>query len=85
MIIGIGYLAMGLLLFWVGWNHWRYRKEETISLLEAGMLKATGVEPLPPKRLDWLLKYLQAILGFILGSFFAFIGAVAILNELEIL
>ncbi|QCB53121.1 hypothetical protein E5675_00785 [Sphingopyxis sp. PAMC25046] len=85
MIVGIGYLAIGMLLFWVGWNHWRYRKEETISLLEAGILKATGVEPLPPKRLDWLIKHLQAILGFMLGPFFAFLGIIVILSELELL
>ena len=85
VIAGIGYLAMGLLLLWVGWNHWRYRKEETISILRAAIVKATGEEPLPTTRIDWFLKYLQAILGFILGPIFAFLGIIVILGELEML
>ena len=85
MIAGIGYLVIGLLLFWVGWNHWGYRKEETISILEAAIVNATGEEPLPTTRLDWLLKYIQAILGFILGPVFALLGVIVILGELEML
>lgn len=82
---GLLALAMGLLLFWAGWNHWRYRRQETIGVLERMILNAAGEEPQPLTRLDWFLKYLQAILGFVLGSFFTFIGVVVILNELEIL
>ena len=85
MTTGLIALAMGLLLLSVGWNHWRYRKQETVGLLEAAVLDAMGEEPLPLTRLDWFLKHLQAFLGFVLGSFFAVLGGVIILHELEIL
>ncbi len=85
MIAGLVALVMGLVALSVGWNQWRYRKQETINLLEAAILRPTGEEPLPLTKLDWFLKYLQAILGFILGSFFIFIGVAVILDELELL
>jgi hypothetical protein len=78
-------LAIGAVLTWIGWRHWRYRKEETISLLEAGILKATGIEPLPRTRTDRALTYVHAILGLLLGSFFLLIGVVGILAELDVL
>jgi hypothetical protein len=82
---GLIALAMGLLLLLVGWNHWRYRQQETINILEGTILNVSGGEPLPLTKLDWFLKYLQAILGFILGSFFTLLGVIIILNELEML
>lgn len=85
MITGLLALAMGLLLFWAGWNHWRYRRHETTGMLERMILNVSGEEPQPLTRLEWFLKYLQAILGFVLGSFFTLIGAVAVINELEML
>ena len=75
-------LTMGALLIWFGWRHWRYRKEETISLLEAAILKTTGVEPLPKKRVDRILTYLHAVLGFLFGAFFLLIGILVGLNEM---
>ena len=85
MSTGIIALAMGFLLLWVGWNHWRYRRQETINILEGAILDVTGEKPLPLTKLDWFLKYLQAILGFLFGSFFTFLGVVVILEELELL
>ncbi|MEM6908573.1 MAG: hypothetical protein AAF494_07820 [Pseudomonadota bacterium] len=85
VIYGLICLGVGLFLFWIGFQHWRYRHEETIGALEAAFLKATDDEPKPLTRLDWFLKYFQAIMGFILGPFFALIGIIVILNELEIL
>ena len=85
MITGLIALAMGLLLLWAGWNHWRYRRLETINILEGAILHVGGEEPLPLTKLDWFLKYLQAILGFIFGSFFTLLGVIVILNELEML
>jgi len=85
VIYGLIYVVVGCLLFWIGFQHWRYRREETIGALEAVILKATNEEPKPLVRIDWVLKYFQAIIGFILGPFFAFIGGVIILNELELL
>jgi hypothetical protein len=83
--IGLLALAMGILLFLAGWNHWRYRRQETVNILEGAILDATGAEPLPLTKLDWFLKYLQSILSFIFGSFFTLLGVVIILNELEML
>ncbi|SBV34614.1 protein of unknown function [uncultured Sphingopyxis sp.] len=85
MTIGLLALAMGVLLFWAGWNHWRHRREETVNILEGAILDATGAEPLPLTKLDWFLKYLQAILSFVFGFLFTLMGAVIILYELEML
>ena len=82
MIAAFFYVALGALLTWVGWRHWRYRNQETVSVLEATILKKTGEEPLPRTRVDGILTYLQAILGFLLGPFFFLIGVVIILSEL---
>jgi TRAP-type C4-dicarboxylate transport system permease small subunit len=85
VIAGITYLLIGALLSWVGWRHWRYRKEETVSALEVGILKVTGQEPLPRTRLDRFLTYLQATFGFVLGPFFFVLGIIVILAKLELL
>ncbi|WP_447758477.1 hypothetical protein [Sphingopyxis fribergensis] len=85
MIAGLVSLVIGLVAMSVGWNHWRYRKQETINVLEAAMLRSAGEEPLPLTRLDWFLKYLQAGLGFVLGPFFILAGVAIILSELEML
>jgi len=82
---GLLIFAMGVLLLWVGWNHWQYRRQETVNILEAAILRSTGEEPLPLTKLDWFLKNLQAILGFILGPFFILAGVAVILGELELL
>lgn len=85
MTKGLLIFAMGVLLLWVGWNHWQYRRQETINILEAAILRTNGEEPLPLTKLDWFLKILQAILGFILGPFFILAGVAVILDELELL
>ena len=85
MTKGLPIFAMGVLLLWVGWNHWQYRRQETISILEAAILRPTGEEPLPLTKLDWFLNNLQAILGFILGPLFILAGVAVILGELELL
>lgn len=85
MKTGLIALAIGLLLLWVGWNHWRYRRQETINILESAIITVTGDEPSPLTKLDWFLKYLQSFLGFILGFFFTFLGVVIILDEMEML
>jgi len=74
--------ALGALLTWMGWRHWRYRKQETISVLEAGILKVTGQDPLPRTRVDHILTHVQAILGLLLGPFFLLISIAGILVEL---
>ena len=82
MISGLTFLLIGSLLTWVGWRHWRYRKEETISVLEATIFKATGSEPLPRTNFDRLLTYAQAALGFVLGPFFFLLGFIVLAVEL---
>ena len=82
MTAGLISLLIGVMLSWVGWRHWRYRKEETISVLEASILKATDENPLPRTRLDRFLTYAQAGLGLVLGPFFVLIGTVIILSEM---
>jgi hypothetical protein len=85
-VIGTAFfLLMGGFLTWSGWRHWRYRKVETISVLEAAILKTTGVEPLPTTRVDRTLKYVHAALAFIFGPIFMLIGILGILNEVGLL
>ena len=85
MIAGIIALLIGTTLTYLGWRHWHYRKQETISALEAGILKATGFDPLPLTKVDRLQTYLQAVLGFVLGPFFLLCGVVVIAGEVGIL
>lgn len=85
MIAGLVSLVIGAVVLSVGWNQWRYRNQETVSILEAAILRSTGEESLPLTKLDWFLKNLQAILGFILGPFFILAGVAIILGELELL
>ena len=85
MIAGISYLAIGILVTWFGWRHWRYRKEETVNLLEAAMLRTTGLDPLPRTRLDRFLTYVQAVLGFVLGPILFMLGVAVISGELGLL
>ena len=82
MIAALFFFSMGTSLIWLGWRHWRYRKEETINLIEGAILKTFGAEPLPRTRVDRFLAYLQAILGFLFGAFFLLISILAVLNEL---
>ncbi|MCY7398449.1 MAG: hypothetical protein LH466_06390 [Sphingomonas bacterium] len=82
MIAAFFYMSLGALLSWIGWRHWRYRNEESISLLESTILTQTGDEPLPRTGVDRFLTYVQAIFGFVLGPFFFLIGLVIVLSEL---
>jgi hypothetical protein len=82
-LISALFFSLGTFLVWTGWRHWRYRDQDTITVLEAGILKATGVEPLPRARADRILSRIQAVLGVVLGSFFFLIGLVGIFAELE--
>lgn len=85
MIAGLVLLVIGAVALSLGWNHWRYRKQETVNILEAAISRMTGEAPLPLTKLDWFLKNPQAILGFILGPFFILVGVAVILGELELL
>ena len=85
MTSGLMALLIGVLLTWTGWRHWRYRKEDTINVLEAGILRITGADPLPRTRFDRVSTYVQAIVGFVLGPFFLLIGVVIIVGEMGLL
>jgi hypothetical protein len=67
---GVFFLGLGALLTWLGWRHWRFRGQDTITVLEAAILHATGEEPLPRTKFDRVLGLLQAAFGLLLGPFF---------------
>jgi hypothetical protein len=85
LIKGILIMLSGLLLIYVGWRHWRFRRHESVGFLEMQMLNLLNEEPLPKSKLDHFLTYAQAILGLAFGSMFAFLGVVVILGELDLL
>jgi TRAP-type C4-dicarboxylate transport system permease small subunit len=85
VIASICCVALGAFFIWMGWRHWRYRKEETISVLEAAILKTTGVEPLPKTRLDRALTYVHAVLGLAFGSLFLFVGIFLFVSEMGLI
>jgi hypothetical protein len=70
MLGGLIALAIGAVLTWIGWRHWRFRDRETVSVLEAAILRTTGEEPLPRTKCDRMSGYVQAVLGLVLGPFF---------------
>jgi hypothetical protein len=72
---------VGLLFSWFAVFGWRHRKEEKISLLEAGILKATGAEPLPLTRFDRWLQNFQLVMMSIFGPSLIFIGVTGFLIE----
>ncbi|HEU4819705.1 MAG TPA: hypothetical protein VFS87_00920 [Qipengyuania sp.] len=67
VIFGFGLLALGLFFCWLAWRFWRYRDQETISVLEAAILKVTGAEPLPRTKVDRWLGYFQMIMASLFG------------------
>lgn len=85
LIVGFGLFGFGLLFCWMALLGWRRRDEEQISLLEAGILKVTGEEPLPLTRLDWWLQRFQLVMMTIFGPLMAFLGGYGLLSELDIL
>lgn len=81
MIAGFFILGLGCLLTFNGWQHWRLRKQETISLLEAAILRTTGVEPSPRTRIDRLFTWVHAGLSLIMGPVFIVVGIYGLLSE----
>ena len=85
VIASIFCMTLGAFFIWMGWRHWRYRRVETISVLEAAILKTTGVEPLPKARLDRTLTYIHAVLGLVFGSVFLLVGFFLFLSEMGLI
>ena len=79
---GCALLACGVLFIWFGIRSWRLRREESISLIEAAILKAGGAdESLPPNRWDTIMAYVQPVLFLIFGPLMI-LGGVAVLSLL---
>ena len=74
---------MGSLFSWLAILGWRNRQKESISFLEAAILKATGEEPLPLSRFDRWLQRFQIVMMSLFGPAMVFIGGYGLLSELE--
>ena len=81
VIFGFGLLALGLFFSWLAWRFWKHRNVETISVLEATILKATGAEPLPRTRVDRYLNYFQMIMAAIFGALLIGVSVYGLLEE----
>ena len=79
MLSGLIAIGIGALLTWIGWQHWRLRHQETISVIEAAILRATGDDPLPLTKFDRSFSRVQAVLGLVLGPFFLVAGLAVLL------
>ena len=85
MIFALILLGVGSLFTFLAVVGWRHRSEESISLLEAAILKTTGEEPLPITWFDRLGHRLQLILMSILGPVLIALGLAGILIEMGVL
>jgi hypothetical protein len=85
VIFAVVMFLVGVLFTRLAVLGWRHRKEEKISLLEAAIFKATGVEPLPLTRFDRWMQNFQLIMMSIFGPALLFIGAAGFLIELGVL
>ncbi|MEP3050737.1 MAG: hypothetical protein ABJP48_13320 [Erythrobacter sp.] len=79
---GTGLVLFGLLFVFLGWDGWRHRREERVSLIEAAVLKANNLdEPLPINRWDRMMAYVQPVLMLIFGPLMI-VGGLATLSML---
>ena len=78
-------LGFGLLLTFSGWQHWWLRKQETVSLLGAAILRTTGVEPAPRTNTDRALTWVHLGLSLIMGPLFVVVGLYGLLSEAGLL
>ncbi len=85
MIFALALMGVGTLFSWLAILGWRHRKEESISLLEAGILKVTGAEPLPVTRFDRWLQRFQIVMVAILGPLLLLVGSYGLLSEMGML
>ena len=82
MIFTLALLGVGSLFSWLAVLGWRHRQEESISLLEAGILKATGADPLPLTRFDRWLQRFQLVMMSLFGPLLILVGGYGFLSEL---
>ena len=82
MIAAIFLLAFGTFLTGAAVLNWWHRREERINLLEAAILKVTGVEPLPLTRLDKVLQTFHIIMATVFGPMMLLLGIAMLIDEL---
>lgn len=82
MIFALALTGFGLLFCWLAYLGWRHRHDDNISLLEAGILKATGEEPLPLTRFDRWLQTFQLVMLSVFGPPMVVIGGIGFLVEI---
>ena len=82
MIAALFFLLFGGFLTWVAVMNWRHRYAEKISILEAVILKTTGVEPLPLTRFDRALQWFHIIMATILGPLLLVVGIALLFDEI---
>ena len=72
-----GLITFGTLFVWRGIDGWRHRREESINLIEAAILKVGGEdEPLPRNRWDRMMADVQPFLMLLFGPAMIFLGFV---------
>lgn len=81
VIFGIGLLAVGLFFCWLALRLWKYRDGDSISILEAAILKATGAEPLPRTKIDGWLLYFQMVMSALFGILLVAVSVYGLFEE----
>jgi hypothetical protein len=85
MIFALAVLGIGVLLSCLAVLGWRHRRQASISLLEAAILKATGEEPLPLTRWDRWLQRFQLAMMSLFGPALVMLGVLGLFDELGVL
>ncbi|PKB14820.1 hypothetical protein B0I00_2422 [Novosphingobium kunmingense] len=85
MIVALALFGVGALFTWLAALGWRRRDDDNISILEAGILKVTGAEPLPVTGFDRWLQRFQLVMMSLFGPVMIFIGGFGFLSELGVL
>ena len=69
-------LAVGVVLTLLGARAWRLRRTESVSLIEASILKLGNAEPLPRNKWDRVMAYVQPVLLMIFGPIMVFLALI---------
>ncbi|GAA4773999.1 hypothetical protein [Novosphingobium ginsenosidimutans] len=85
LIISVVMFGAGVFFTWSAVGGWRNLKHDNISILEAGILKVTGAEPLPVTGFDRWLQRFQLVMMSLFGPVMIFIGGFGFLSELGVL
>ena len=85
MILALTLLLVGLLFTILAIVGWRHRNEDRISLIEAGILKMTGQEPLPLTRFDRWSQWFQLLMMSVFGPAITGLGLLLLIMEMDLL